>query len=278
MSELAVHKPLDIVMVRHGESEGNVINHRVKNGEELDVPGYRDRHESLLRLSPRGIEQARIAGGWVLNNVLEMADYPFRFMVSPYNRTMETAVQMNASPVWEPRVEIREREWAHMAYLSPVERRQLYEADERLREMSYYFWTPPGGESIARMIDSRARAMIDTIYRENAGQGVIMVTHGEFMWGVRALMEKLHPLEFNEQDKDRAYHIPNCMVIQYSRRHPETGEEGEHFTWRRAVCPWDNGESWLEGQWVNVPAGRRKVSSEQMSEWYEQTTPLQIPE
>lgn len=273
-----VQKPLDIIMVRHGESEGNVINRRLKKGEQTDLPEeYKNRHESLLRLSTLGKKQAKATGEWLKKNVLKNAKYPFRFMVSPYNRTMETAYLLGISKEWEPRTEIREREWAHMAYLSPVERRQLYEADERLREMSYYFWTPPGGESIARMIDNRVRSVINTIYRENPGQGVIMVTHGEFMWGARALMEKLHPLEFNEQDKDPAFHISNTMVIQYSRKDPKTGKLADHFEWRLAVCPWDASRSWDKGEWVHINSGRRKVGASQLKAWYEQTVPLKIP-
>jgi len=274
-----VHKPVEIVLVRHGQSEGNVINHRLKAGEDIVVPGYRERHESLLRLSPLGVEQARAAGSWVLKNVIEPADYNFRLMTSPYNRAMETAVEMGISDLWEPRLELREREWAEAAYLSPEERREAFERNEQLRQMSYYFWPPPGGgESVARMVDNRIKANLGTLYREDAGAGAIMVTHGETMWGYRVPLEKLHPLEFNEQDRDPAYHIPNCMIIRYKRQDPRSGEMLEHFEWRQAVCPWDASQSWAEGEWVNVQAGRRNVPTSQLQNWYEAYPPLEIPE
>lgn len=277
MSNIEVHKPTDIVMVRHGETGANVVNGRRKKGEQLVVPELANQHESLWRLSALGVEQAKIAGGYVLNTVILEAGVDFRFIVSPHNRTMETATEMDISPEWEPRLEVREREWAGAAYLSPEERRQKFEDNEKIREMSYYYWTPPYGESIAQMVDLRVRSMMSTLYREEASRGVIMVTHGEYMWGVRSLLEKLHPLEFNAQDKDRAYNIPNTMVMQYSRRNPETGEMGEHFEWRRAVCPWDNDRSWVEGAWVKIPAGRRKVGVDQLKEWYQATPAIEIP-
>jgi broad specificity phosphatase PhoE len=54
--------PVDLVLVRHGESEGNIAHALSKSGDDRHyTPEFRARHSSTWRLSDRGVEQARIA-------------------------------------------------------------------------------------------------------------------------------------------------------------------------------------------------------------------------
>lgn len=267
-------RPSDIILIRHGQSEANLIHDAQKQGKHIVNYGdFHNRHDSEYRLSPQGIEQAKSAGEFLLKNCLKEGE-PVRFLVSPYNRTMETAVNLGLSNNWEFRDEIREREWAEASVLSPEDRREKYETNERLKEMSYYYWRPPGGESIADVIHNRVRLILSTIYRENVGEKVIMVTHGEFIWAMRSYLERLHPNEFNVQDKDPNYKISNCFILHYSRHNPAKPEQADHFEWRRGVCPWDSSRSWQGGAWTHRPIRRRSVSAEQMRTWYEPFKPL----
>jgi broad specificity phosphatase PhoE len=268
------NRPSDIILVRHGQSEANIIHEAQKVGKKVkSYRAFHERHDSEYRLSANGIEQAKKAGGFMLEHCVSSYE-DTRYLVSPYNRAMETAVQLGISDNWEIRDEIREREWAEASSLSPEERREKYEANERLKEMSYYYWRTPGGESIADVVHNRVRLIIDTIYRENAGQKVVMVTHGEFIWAMRTFLERLHPIEFNEQDRNSAYKISNCFVLHYSRKNPDNGELADHFEWRRGICPWDSNRSWSQGEWTSTPIRRRSVTTQDMKKWYEPFTPL----
>ena len=225
-------RPVEIVLVRHGESEANVVHNLAKKGIlKIYSQDFINRHDSEYRLSKNGITQAKSAGKFIKQQITSYKT-PTRFLTSPYNRTMETAVNLNVSDSWEVRDEIREREWAEASNLSPEERRNKYEINESLRQMSYYYWRAPGGESIADVVHNRVRLIIETIYRENAGERALLVTHGEFIWAMRFFLERLHPIEFNNQDSDPQYKISNCFVLQYSRRNPKTCDLSDHSSWR----------------------------------------------
>lgn len=59
--------PLDLVFVRHGESEANVLQKAEKEGRESDFPReLRERPDWMHRLTPNGEEQAKVAGAWIL--------------------------------------------------------------------------------------------------------------------------------------------------------------------------------------------------------------------
>jgi hypothetical protein len=61
----AVPLPIDVVLVRHGESEGNEATRRARTGDTSQLKALRSRHSSFWRLTDRGIEQARRAGAWL---------------------------------------------------------------------------------------------------------------------------------------------------------------------------------------------------------------------
>jgi broad specificity phosphatase PhoE len=83
------HLPIDIVLIRHGESEGNLAQSRSKKGEQGDwTQEFKERHTSRYRLTDKGRVQAEIAGKWVKENIAERFD---RYYCSEYTRAMETA-------------------------------------------------------------------------------------------------------------------------------------------------------------------------------------------
>src|SRR3990167_8242342 len=88
--------PNHLVLVRHGESEGNVVaragkagNHQLFTDEFFERPG----HE--WRLTDTGVEQAKAAGLWIGRFLLsvypELNDGFGVYYTSPHIRTRETA-------------------------------------------------------------------------------------------------------------------------------------------------------------------------------------------
>src|SRR5437588_11845816 len=102
--------PLDLVFVRHGESEGNVaFGHSHRGDVSHFTPGFLARHSSRWRLTERGVVQARTAGEWLRSHVGAAFD---RHYVSDYLRALETAAHL-ALPdaLWYREFYLRERDW-----------------------------------------------------------------------------------------------------------------------------------------------------------------------
>ena len=80
--------PNELVLVRHGHSEGNFVVDQSKLGDDsFYTPDFTERPGHQWRLTEEGREQARITGEWIMNNIGKFD----RYYVSPYIRTKETA-------------------------------------------------------------------------------------------------------------------------------------------------------------------------------------------
>ena len=100
--------PEDLYLVRHGESEGNLVNRRSRAGDDsLFTPEHVQRHSSQWHLTDRGIEQARAAGEFLRRE----ARLPFDvYLTSEWVRAMETAAYLEIPGAqWHPYVFLRER-------------------------------------------------------------------------------------------------------------------------------------------------------------------------
>lgn len=231
--------PIDLVLVRHGQSEGNIANKRsVKGDHSAFTPDFLKRHSASWRLSDLGIEQAKAAGEWIKKNIGEEFD---RYYTSEYIRALETAGHLalpNAR--WYRELYLRERDWGDLDVLPNNERVERFAESLARRESSSLLWTPSNGQSLvdkARDIDR----VLDTMHRECSKMRVIMVCHGESMWTFRLRLERMTMQRFEELDRsdNPSDHIHNCQIIHYTRRHPETGEIVPHLNWLRSICPWN---------------------------------------
>ena len=116
----------ELVLVRHGESEGNVAYQRSKMGDASMYSGeFLRRHSGQWRLTDQGIEQAEAAGAWL------RAHYPEgfeRLYVSEYLRAKETAGHLNLPPggasgdpkkahMWFAELVLREREFGRLEHV-----------------------------------------------------------------------------------------------------------------------------------------------------------------
>ncbi len=82
--------PIDFIMVRHGESEANLMSALVKENPNYVLPeGWADRHDSLVNLSELGQSQAIAAGDWL--RAQNLGGPYSRYYVSPHLRACQTA-------------------------------------------------------------------------------------------------------------------------------------------------------------------------------------------
>ncbi|GAA2528945.1 histidine phosphatase family protein [Rarobacter incanus] len=229
--------PNDLVLVRHGQSEANIVQSASKRGDD----SFYENSEQLVtlpdrswRLTPQGVAQAQQIGRWLVG---EFGDGFDRYIVSPYVRTRETAGNLRLSGAWELNRSVRERDWGvigTMAWSQFIEERPRSYA---LREADPLYWAPEGGESIADVAENRVRNLLSTLHRESSGDKVIVVSHGEFIWATRLVLQRWSDERFVRHDKDPAYKIHNCHVFHYTRLDPVTGEQANRLRWVRSAYP-----------------------------------------
>lgn len=242
--------PVDLVLVRHGQSEANVIQKQQKDDVNALAPdGFHDRHDSRVRLSQEGREQARATGEWLQQEFPEAFD---RYYVSALARTVETAGTLGINGEWIIDDRWRERDWGEYGVLSVREQDEMYSISSKLKQQSKWYWRPPGGESLATGVRLRLEDILDTMHRELDGKRVIAVTHGEMMEVARVVLERLLPEVWQEQEDGDDYKIRNCHILHYSRRNPFTKEIGRRLEWRRSVCAHTPCQSWSDGEWTEL--------------------------
>jgi NAD+ kinase len=254
--------PIDLVLVRHGESEGNLAYRLAEQGDgRWFRPGspFLDRHSSRWRLTDRGREQALLAGDWIRQNISPTFD---RYFVAEYLRAMETAAYLGFPHAsWHCEFYLRERDWGRFGSMSHEERRQRFAEDLRQQELDRFFWTPPSGESMATLC-LRIDRVLNTLHRECSDQRVLLVCHGEVMWAFRVRLERLSQVEYQRLDCSRSPldKIHNCQILHYTRRHPVEGTLASYLNWKRSVCPWDTGRS--SNDWQSIQ--RLRCSNEDL--------------
>lgn len=231
--------PKNLVLVRHGEAEGNVAGDFSKKGDHsLFDENFLSRHSSEWRLTDRGIEQAKFAGYWIRTEVSPLFD---RYYASEYLRAMETAGHLELpNAKWFAEFYLRERDWGRLDVMSEEKRRQQFSEEILRRKIDGFFWRPPGGETMADLC-LRVDRVLSTLHRECENKDVIIVCHGEVMWALRMRIERMSQVKYRALDasKDPFNKIHNCQIIHYTRKNPETGLWSQYCNWMRSVCPWN---------------------------------------
>jgi len=171
--------PNKIILVRHGESEGN-----------MDRTIYSKIADHKVALTEKGQQQA-VEAGKEISNTISCLTGSLGVYVSPYKRTRDTwkwikcgiKKSLRLSPMeicWEkedPR--IREQEWMSPPYHQLFTQKQTDEVFE-YREKDRFFFRMPYGESGADVYD-RITTFLDTMYRDfgnNSPHNILIVTHG----------------------------------------------------------------------------------------------------
>ncbi|MCF2525958.1 histidine phosphatase family protein [Yinghuangia soli] len=162
-------RPKRIVLVRHGESQGNV-----------DPGIYEKVPDHALALTERGRAQSEKTGAEL--RALFGAEHVTAF-VSPYRRTRETFRHLGLDPAStrvkeEPR--LREQDWGNLQEMGDMDQQRA--ARDAYGHFYYRF---AHGESGADVYD-RVGAFLETMHRDFArhaeqygpDRNVLLVTHG----------------------------------------------------------------------------------------------------
>jgi broad specificity phosphatase PhoE len=242
--------PLDVVLVRHGESEGNEAVRRERAGDDSMLERLRDRHSSFWRLTDEGIAQAERSGAWLRRAYPDGFD---RYYSSEYVRAMETAARLRLPGAeWTLHPALRERSWGTLDRLTERERAEHYAAELADKAKSPFYWRPPNGESIAE-VSARLLGLLDRLRRDCSSGRALLVCHGELIGAFRARLEDMSQRDFLTWSTDPDEKIANGEIIHYSRRHPETGAVADRLAWRRTAVPQDESRS---QPWRHIEARR----------------------
>lgn len=232
--------PLDLVLVRHGQSEVNAASDLMKKGDRSLLEKIAHVHTSEIRLTPRGEEQAIQAGKWLRK---EFPDGFDRHCVSSYTRAKETAALLDLPDAkWHQYIDLVERDWGTVESMTAEEYLKMRARLER----DGIWGRPKNGETLHQM-SQRIQRVIDTLARRFSQKSVVVVCHGEVMWAFRLRLERMTVDQFralespkgSDKRKPDLNKINNCQVLHYSRTNPHTRQVGDRYDWMRSVCPSD---------------------------------------
>ena len=254
--------PIDLILVRHGQSEGNAAKRLSEKGDNSGYAALNGRHTRSFRLSAKGRDQAIGAGKWLMDEFAKNGKTFDRFITSEYVRSMETAALLGLpDALWYRNFYITERDWGELEICPEDERSEKFSKAMQMHVIEPFFWRPPNGESLAQLCLRLDRALL-TLHRECSDMRVIIVCHGEVMRAFRVLIERMSQQQFkstylSRQKEDR---VNNCEIMHYSRRDPETGSIAQHANWMRRVRP-DEAPVWTTG-WQKIE--RPKYSNDEL--------------
>lgn len=160
-------KPKRIILIRHGESEGNI-----------DRNLYNQKPDFALLLTDKGRAQAQVAG----NKLFEIVgNDQIQFYVSPLFRTQQTFQQIiQHFPLeqysWREEPRLREQEWGHLRSIDVCRR-----VDKERDGYGTFYYRITDGESGADVYD-RVSDFFHTLFRDfekkEYFENAIMITHG----------------------------------------------------------------------------------------------------
>lgn len=169
--------PKRIILVRHGESQGN-----------LDMSAYTTTPDYRIPLTALGAEQARAAGQRIRDVVAGSGNWKVYFYVSPYARTRATLREIGrAFPrdrVIGAREECRVREQDFGNFQVEERMRAVKETRQRFGRFFFRF---PEGESAADVFD-RVASFLESLWRDidmgrldqdpSCETNLVIVSHG----------------------------------------------------------------------------------------------------
>jgi broad specificity phosphatase PhoE len=240
--------PIDLVFVRHGESEANLAQKYSSMGDDrFWTPEFKTRHTSKYRLTDLGREQSIAAGQWIKENIGPNFD---KYLCSEYARARETAALLGLPLAkWDIEFYLRERDRGVLQHLSKKEAAESYGEEIKRSELDQFYWAAPGGESIANSC-LRCDRVMSQLSQKCSGYKVIIVCHGNIMLAFKIRLERMKQSSFHQLLTDPSQKLYNCQIVHYSRRNPETGEVHPSINWVRSVCPWGN--NLVKPEWKSI--------------------------
>lgn len=201
----------ELVLVRHGESVGNLADRAALDAGEayLDL----DVRDADVELSETGVEQAQA----VRDHLSRLPEHerPTAILSSPYQRarqTAEIAVEgLDLPLVVDERV--RERDLGAFDGMTWIGIEQEYAQESKRRQrVGKYYYRPPGGESWCDVVQ-RVRQVLLELQERYAGERLWVFSHQATIMSFRVALEGLEEAEVLAADKKTP--LANCSMTAY---------------------------------------------------------------
>ncbi|MDO8335956.1 MAG: histidine phosphatase family protein, partial [Candidatus Saccharibacteria bacterium] len=188
--------PLNLIFVRHGESEANVMQDYSKKGKKH--PNAKEVYKTpdwQIRLSKKGEEQPGIAGKWLIDNIGQSDLEKAKKYHSPYIRARQTAALLGIpdGEGWLSDDRIVERSWGIYGTLPLKTQSEYFPMTTQYKEVNPWYASLEGGESLSSGVLLRVRNFLDSLHREASDGTAVAVAHGELIWVVRYVLERMTP-------------------------------------------------------------------------------------
>lgn len=198
MTDEAVQdKEYKIILIRHGESEGN-IDHTV----------YEKKFDHDIELTKRGNNQAVLAGKQI-HKIL--GEEPLDVFISPYKRTrqtwegIKTGLERNNLSV---DIDARLREQEHKMFKNSAEREKIFSDQKKMGRFWYRFSNTESGCDVYSRVSTFLTELRLDRKLFNHENDCLIVAHEI---ALRAILMKLFKLDV--PDFDRIPDIENCSQI-----------------------------------------------------------------
>ncbi len=216
--------PAQLVIVRHGQSAGNVARDAAHQAlaDRIDLHN----RDADVPLSELGREQADSLGRWFAR--MPESERPEVLLSSPYLRALQTAEFFRAAggaqsdrPIcFDER--LREKEFGILDGLTTSGVANVFPDQAEFRRLlGKFYHRPPGGESWCDVI-LRLRSVLDTISLHHRGQRVMIFTHQVVVLCMRYIIETLD--EKTILQIDREADVANCAITEYRLHAGEGGK------------------------------------------------------
>ncbi|KAH1032040.1 hypothetical protein J1N35_044214 [Gossypium stocksii] len=212
--------PKHIILVRHGESEGN-----------KDTSAYSTIPDHKISLTEHGRAQARLAGSRLLDLISSHGssqDWRVYFYVSPYERTRSTLREIGKSFSKKRVIGVREECRIREQDFGNFQVEERMKATKETREkFGRFFYRFPEGESAADVFD-RVSSFLESLWRDidlnrlnndpSQDLNLIIISHG---LASRVFLMKW--FKWTVEQFERLYNPGNCEI-----RVMELGRGGEY--------------------------------------------------
>ena len=229
--------PLRLVMIRHGQSESNIVQQHQKIGGKFKLEDeINTRVDWKQRLSPLGREQAENAAHH-LQSIYGGMDFFDKLYVSPFVRARETAVKISdeTNLRWRLDDRLSERIWGIYGVVSRQEQRSHFPLTARLANDDPWYIRYDGGESLFDVY-TRFKSFRSKLWQKHSGENVLIVAHKQLIQTACYDIEKMLPEDWDKIYDNRKYDVPNLGLIEYSRVNPyDSSDVRDNFTWRRVL-------------------------------------------
>jgi len=206
--------PTQFVLVRHGESRGNVADRlaREKGAFRLEL----EVRDADMPLSDLGIQQAEALGRHIAG--LSGKTQPTTIFSSPYERAASTArLAAAAGDLPTPVVldeRLRERELGALDGMTGDGIRRIHPEEAGRRGwLGKFYYRPPGGESWADVVQRTRQFMINLTLDPSSSDRVWVFTHQAVILAFRVALEGLTEQEILEIDRGQP--LANCSMTRY---------------------------------------------------------------